>query len=90
MDKDINKMVAFINRKGTQVYQKLLDYSIRWKQPINVSKTAILLFHTQVRRPIVEIYMSLAPTYINVFKRFRDALSNSNVCTGINTLQRKC
>jgi hypothetical protein len=57
MDKDINKMVAFINRKGTQVYQKLLDYSIRWKQPINVSKTAVQLFHTQVRRPVVEMYM---------------------------------
>ncbi len=57
MDTDINKMVAFINRKGTQVYQKLLDYSIRWKQSINVSKTVVQLFHTEVRRPIVEIYM---------------------------------
>jgi len=57
INRDLNKMVAFINWKGTQICQKLLDYSIRWKQPINVSKTVVQLFYTQVKPPIVEIYM---------------------------------
>ncbi len=29
INKDLEKMVAFINWKGTQICQKLLDYSIR-------------------------------------------------------------
>jgi len=33
-------------------------YSRKWKQPINISKTVVQLFHTQVKRPIVNITMN--------------------------------
>ncbi len=41
IDKDINKMMEFIEKKGTQVSQNLLEYSCTLKQSINVSKIAI-------------------------------------------------
>jgi hypothetical protein len=57
VNKDIKKMLDFINKKGTQICQNLLEYSRRWRQPINTSKTVVQLFHNQVERPEVNIYM---------------------------------
>ena len=51
-------MIEFISIEGTNVCRKrFFEYSNRWKQPINVSKTVVQIFHSQVRQPQVEIFM---------------------------------
>jgi hypothetical protein len=50
-------MVEYINRKGTEICKNLYDYSLKWKQPINVKKTVVQLFHTQVDTPEVQVFM---------------------------------
>jgi hypothetical protein len=56
--KDYQEMIKFINSAGTQICQNLYEYSIRWKQPINISKTVVQIFHTQGKQPEVEIKMN--------------------------------
>jgi hypothetical protein len=50
--------IKFINSADSQVCQNLFDYSIRWKQLINISKTVLQIFHAQVKQPEVEIKMN--------------------------------
>ncbi len=57
IDKDLIKIIEFIDRKGIQIVQNLLEYSHRWKQPINVSRTVVQFFHNQIVHSIVEIHM---------------------------------
>jgi hypothetical protein len=55
--KSLAKMVEYINRKVTEICKNLYDYSLKWKQPINVKKTVVQLFHTQVDTPEVQVFM---------------------------------
>ena len=50
-------MIKFLEDEGTKVCNKIAHYSKKWKQPINISKTVVLIFHSQVQNPIVVVYM---------------------------------
>jgi hypothetical protein len=66
---DYNEMLNFIMTAGSRICQKIVDYSLRWKQPINVNKTVFQIFHTQVRVPQVQISMNKSPLeMVRIFK----------------------
>jgi len=58
IQKKHQKMLKFINSVGSEVCENLFEYSVRWKQPINISKTVVQNFHAQVKKPEVEIKMN--------------------------------
>ena len=58
IQKDYQEMIKFINVAGSEVCQNLLEYAEKWKQPINISKTVVQTFHSQINRPIIEIKMN--------------------------------
>jgi hypothetical protein len=60
IQKNQKEMMKFINLAGSQVCQNLFEYSIKWKQPINVSKTVVQIFHSQPKQPEVDIKMNNA------------------------------
>ena len=49
-------MIKFLEDEETKVYNKIAHYSKKWKQPINISKTVVQIFHSQVQNPIVDVY----------------------------------
>ena len=53
----IKPMIKFLEDEGTKVCNKIAHYSKKWKQPINISKTVVQIFHSQVQNPIVDVYM---------------------------------
>ena len=58
IQKDYQEMIKFINVAGSEVCQNLLEYAEKWKQSINISKTVVQAFHSQINRPIIEIKMN--------------------------------
>lgn len=50
-------MLRFLETEGTRICNEIANYSKKWKQPINLSKTVVQIFHSQVKIPIVEIFM---------------------------------
>jgi hypothetical protein len=56
--KKLAPMIQYLEKEGTRVCNQVYAYSKKWKQPINVSKTVVQLFHTQVQRPVVNVTMS--------------------------------
>jgi hypothetical protein len=57
VDRKLNSMIQFLEEEGTRVCKEIANYSKRWKQPINLSKTVVQVFHSQVKIPIVNVYM---------------------------------
>ena len=53
----IKPMIKFLEDEGTKVCNKIAQYSKKWKQPINISKTVEQIFHSQVQNPLVDVYM---------------------------------
>ena len=53
----IRPMIKLLEEEGRKICNRISDYSKKWKQPINISKTALQVFHFQVRSPVVNIYM---------------------------------
>ena len=51
-------MIQYLEKEGTRICNQVYVYSKKWKQPINVSKTVAQLFHTQVKRPVVNVTMN--------------------------------
>ena len=58
IQKNYRDMLKFIDKTGTKICENLFEYSCRWKQPININKTVYQVFHTQVKKPQVEIRMN--------------------------------
>ena len=52
----IKLMIKFLEDEGTKVCNKIAHYSKKWKRPINISKTVMQIFHSQVQNPIVDVY----------------------------------
>jgi hypothetical protein len=48
-------MIKFLEDEGTKICNKIVDYSKKWKQPVNLSKTVVQVFHSQVQNPIVDV-----------------------------------
>mgnify|MGYP001151580594 FL=1 len=55
---ELPEMIKFINSAGSRICQNLYEYSVKWKQPINIEKTVVQIFHSQVKRPKVTIEMN--------------------------------
>jgi hypothetical protein len=53
----IKPMIKFLEEERTEICNKIATYSKRWKQPVNLSKTVVQVFHSQVQDIIVDIYM---------------------------------
>lgn len=43
--------VKYLEGEGTKRGQKIAEYSTDWNQPINVDKTVIQIFHSEVTIP---------------------------------------
>lgn len=54
----LESMVEHLEREGTRVCDQVYEYSKRWKQPINITKTVAQLFYTQIRKAIVNLKMN--------------------------------
>ncbi len=53
----IKPMIKFLEEEGTRVCNEIANYSKKWKQPINLSKSVVQVFHLQVQNPVVNVYM---------------------------------
>lgn len=51
-------MIKFINSEGSEMCQNLYEYSVKWKQLINISKTVVQVFHAQVKLQRVDTRMN--------------------------------
>ena len=56
--KKLCPMIEYLEKEGTRICEQVFKYSKKWKQPINISKTVVQLFHTQIRRPTLNISMN--------------------------------
>ena len=50
-------MIEFLEKEGIRVCNSIANYSKKWTQPINLSKTVAQVFHSQVQTPAVNVYM---------------------------------
>ena len=53
----LNPMIQFLEKEGTRICTEIANYSKRWKQPVNPSKIVVQIFHSQVKIPVVNVYM---------------------------------
>lgn len=67
--KNLGPMIDYLEKEGTRVCKQVSTYSKKWKQPLNVSKTVVQLFHTQVKRPVVNV--TLDGNQIELVKEFK-------------------
>ena len=51
-------MIEYLEKEGSNICRQVYEYSKKWKQPINVAKTVAQLFHTQVKRPKINVMMN--------------------------------
>ena len=56
--KNLVPMIEYLEKEGMWICNQVYAYSRKWKQPINVLRTVAQLFHTQVKRPVVNISMN--------------------------------
>jgi hypothetical protein len=56
--KNSDPMIDYLEIEGTRICEQAFKYFKKWKQPINISKTVVQLFHTQMQRPILNIIMN--------------------------------
>jgi len=57
ISKKLAPMIEFLEKEGTRICDRIFAYSKKWKQPINVSKTVAQVFHTQIKKPLLNIEM---------------------------------
>jgi len=57
IDRRLKPMIKFLEEEGTRICKEIANYSKRWKQPINLNKTVVQVFHSQVQNPMVNVYM---------------------------------
>ena len=56
--KSLSRMMEYMEQEGTRICHSLVEYSKKWKQPINVQKTVGQLFYTQIEQPKIELRMA--------------------------------
>ena len=57
INRELKPMMKFLEEEGTRVCNEIANYSKRWHQPINISKTVAQVFHSQIKNPVVNVYM---------------------------------
>ncbi|CAF4157481.1 unnamed protein product, partial [Rotaria magnacalcarata] len=55
--REIKSMIKFLKEEGTKICNQIANYSKKWKQLVNVSKTVAQIFHSQVQNPIINVFM---------------------------------
>jgi len=53
----LKPMLKYLEEEGTRVCNNIAKYSRDWKQPINLSKTVVQVFHSQVTIPTFDVHM---------------------------------
>jgi hypothetical protein len=67
--KALSPIIEYLEKEGTKVCSRIAEYAKKWKQPINVVKTVGQIFHTQIERPKLSIYMEgQTLDIVNAFK----------------------
>jgi hypothetical protein len=69
LQKSFKALVLYLEVEGTKVSTEIAQYSVLWKQPINFSKCVAQIFHSQVKKPEVNIYM--AGRKLEIVKTFK-------------------
>ena len=57
LQKSFPALVEYLELEGNNVCERIAHYSKLWKQPINVGKTVAQIFYSQIKKPVVDIYM---------------------------------
>jgi len=57
ISRKLKPMIKYLEEEGTRICNNIAKYSRKWKQPINLSKTVVQVFHSQVEYPVVNVYM---------------------------------
>ena len=57
IEKKLSPLVQYLEDQENLISKRISDYSERWKQPINVDKTVIQLFHSQIKVRPIEVRM---------------------------------
>jgi hypothetical protein len=57
IDRRLKPMIKFLEEEGTRICKEIANYSKRWKQPINLNKTVVQVFHSQIQNLMVNVYM---------------------------------
>ena len=70
LHKSLKKLVQYLETEGAKVCSKIVQYSTLCKQPINYSKCVAQVFHSQFKRPIVNIHM--AGQKLEIAKSFKN------------------
>ncbi len=50
-------MITFLEEERAKICNKIANYSKKCKQTINLSKTVVQVFHSQVQNPVVDLYI---------------------------------
>jgi len=61
IEKKLEPMLQVLEKEGTEVCNELFQYSRKWKQPINITKTVYQVFHKQIKIRPLEILMNKVP-----------------------------
>jgi hypothetical protein len=67
--KNLDPMIEYLEIKETRICEQVFRHSKKSEQPINISKTVVQLFHTQIRRTILNIVMNVEK--IELVKEFK-------------------
>ena len=67
--KSLASTIKYIQDEGERVCSKIVAYTQRWKQPINVQKTVGQLFYSQVEKPTIKI--KIEGQYLEIVDQFR-------------------
>jgi hypothetical protein len=57
LQRSFKTLVQYLEVEGTNVCNKIAEYSVIWKQPINVGKCVAQVFYSQVKKPRVNASM---------------------------------
>lgn len=67
--KSLTPMIQYLEKEGTRICNLAYAPSKKWKQSINISKTVVQVFHTQVKIPAVNVMMN--GEKVQVIKEFK-------------------
>ena len=56
--KSLSRMMEYMGQEETRICHSLVEYSKKWKQPINVQKTVGQIFYTRIEQSKIELYMA--------------------------------
>ena len=57
LQKSFPALVKYLELEGNKVCERIAHYSKLWKQPINIGRTVTQIFYSQIKKPVVDIYM---------------------------------